>query len=137
MAVIEQYSGDILPQVLFGTAGTAGDMVYISTGSGLTHKSASTGTGVTLAFAGVLIDNVAAGSYGAVLINGVVQMPKHATANKIEVGDRLYGTKSSNKVGTVVGGTALGVCVKQSATTDPNVSVKVIPFWEMRGGFHA
>ena len=138
MSVIEQYSGNILPHVLMGTAGTAGDLIYHSTGSGMTYKSAATGTGVSDQFLGVLIETTAAGSYGAVLCAGVVQLQKHAASQKIEMTDILYGTKSSNLVGTVAGGTAIGVCVKQSATTDTYVSTLLIPFWISGAtGFHA
>lgn len=138
MASIEQYSGKVIPRVLMGTSGTAGDLMYVSTGSGLTYKSAATGTGVSNAFVGVLIDSAVKGSYGAVAADPVVQLEKHAAANKIEMNDLIYGTKSSNKVGTVAGGTALGVCVKQSATTDTYVSVKIVNCMAMGvGGFHA
>ena len=137
MSIIEQYSGDVLPSVMMGTDGTSGDLMYKSTGSAMTYKSASTGTGVSLSFMGILIDSAVTGSYGAILTNGVVQLEKHAAANPIEVGDTIFGTKSSNKVGTVAGGTALGVCAKQSATTDKYVSVMLRPFWDMKGGFHA
>ena len=138
LSVIEQYTGNVYPLVLMGTDGTAGDLMYYSTGSGMTYKSASTGTGVALAFMGVLIDSTAKGSYGAVLAEGVVQLAKHTATNKIEVGDTLYGTKSSNKVGTLAKGTALGVCVKQSGTADTYVSVKLLPYYiSGAGGFHA
>ncbi len=138
MTTIEQYSGKQYPYVLMGTYGTAGDLVYHSTGSGMTYKSASTGTGVSGAFLGVLADSCATGDYAAVISDGVVQLAKHTAANKIELGDQIYGTKSSNKVGTVAGGTALGVCFKQSATTDTYVSVMLIPYYISGvGGFHA
>jgi predicted RecA/RadA family phage recombinase len=138
MSTFEQYSGAQFPLILMGTNGTSGDIIYHSTGSGLTYKSASTGTGVSNKVIGVLVNTTAKGSYGAVAADVVVQMEKHAAANKIEVGDVIYGTKSSNKVGTVAGGTAFGVCVKQSATTDTYVSVRLLPYYVTgAGGFHA
>jgi len=138
MSTIEQYTGKVLPHVLMASAGTAGDLIYLDTGSGKPYDGASTGTGVSNAFVGVLASTTAAGSYGAVVADTVVQLEKHASTNKIEAGDMIYGTKSSNKVGTVAGGTALGVCVKQSSTADTYVSVRLLPFYMMGvGGFHA
>ncbi len=138
MATIEQYGGRQFPYVLMGTYGTSGDLVYHSTGSGMTYKSASTGTGVSDQFLGILADSCATGDYSAVICDAVVQLEKHAAANKIEVGNVIYGTKSSNKVGTVAGGTAIGVCFKQSATTDTYVSVKLLPYFVSAAtGFHA
>ena len=138
MASIEQYSGNVIPHVLMGTSGTAGDLMYVSTGSGMTYKSHTTGTAISNAFIGVLIDSTVKGSYGAVLCSGVVQLEKHAAANKIEMNDMIAGTTASNKVGTILKGTNIGVCVKQSATTDTYVSVKLIPCFDMGvGGFSA
>lgn len=138
MATIEQYDGGLFPYVLMGTGGTAGDIIYLSTGSGLTYKSASTGTGVSGAVIGILVDNTAKGSYGAVNCEGIAQLQKHAATQVIEVGDRIAGTKSSNKVGTVLKGTAWGICAKQSASTDTYVSVKLLPFYITgAGGYHA
>lgn len=130
MASIEQYSGNVIPHLLMGTAGTAGDLIYVSTGSGMTWKSSSAGTGVANAFIGVLINNTAAGSYGAVLCNGVTQLQKHASTDVIEVGDMIAGTKSANTVGTLLKGTNIGVCVKRSSSDDTYVSVKLIPFFD-------
>jgi len=138
MATSEQYSGNQYPYVMMGTNGTSGDLVYASTGSGMTYKSASTGTGVSNAFIGILADSCSTGDYAAVTSECVAQLAKHTAANKIEVGDVIYGTKSSNKVGTVAGGTALGVCFKQSSTTDTYVSVRLIPYYVSGAtGFHA
>lgn len=137
MASIEQYSGKLI-EAMMGTNGTAGDLVYLSTGSLLTYKSASTGTSVSNAFAGVLVDTAVKGSMAVALCEGVVQLEKHTSSNGIEAGDRVYGTKSSNKVGTLAGGTCLGIAAKQSATTDTYVSVRIQPFFVSgAGGFHA
>jgi predicted RecA/RadA family phage recombinase len=133
MSVIEQYSGNQFPQMLAGTIGSAGDIVYVSTGSLLTHKTAANGTGVTNKFLGIAVNDFVAGSYVAVVSEGVVELTKHVSTNKIEVGDRIYGTKSSNKVGTLAGGTCLGICVKQSSTSDTYVSVKLLPFYYSPG----
>jgi predicted RecA/RadA family phage recombinase len=123
---------------LAGTGGTAGDLMYLSTGSVLTYKSASTGTGVSNAFLGVLVNDVAAAGYCAIEGDKVVQLEKHTTTNKIEMGDVIYGTKSSNLVGTLAGGTALGICAKQSSTADKYVQVKLTPYYKLgAGGFHA
>lgn len=141
MSVIDQYSDTIYPSVMMGTNGSAGDLVYKSTGSGLTLKTnANAGTENTSAFLGVLIDHTVAGSYGAVISEGVVSLAKLLTANKIEVGDKVYadGAASDNKVGTVAGGTAIGVCFAQSGTTDARVSVKLLPYSVTgAGGFNA
>ena len=138
MASIEQYSGKVIPHLLMGTSGTSGDLMYVSTGSGMTYKSSSTGTAVASAFLGILIDSAAKGSYGAVLCDGVVQLEKHSATQVIEVGNLIAGTKSSNKVGTLLKGTNLGVCVKQSPSTATYVSIKLIPFFQMGvSGYHA
>ena len=141
MASIEQYSGSVIPHLLMGTAGTSGDLIYVSTGSGMTHKSnTDSGTDNTEAFLGVLINSTLAGSYGAVACRSVVQLEKLASTNKVECGDIVYadGAASDNKVGTVAGGTAIGVCYKQSPTTATYVSVRLIPSFEMGvSGFNA
>ena len=129
MASIEQYSGDILPHVMLSTAGTAGDLMIKSTGSAATYKSGD-GTANSKSFIGVLVNNTAAGSYGAVKCNGVVQLQKHAATQVIEIGDRIAGTKSSNLVGTILKGTAIGICAVQSGSTDTYVSVRLLPFFE-------
>lgn len=140
MSIRDVSSPDVLRSVLMGTNGTSGDLMYESTGSGMTLKSnADSGTDNTSAFLGILIDTTSAGSYADILCGGVVQLGKLATTNKIELGDVIYadGAASDNLVGTLKGGTAVGVCMKQSATTDANVSVKLIPFTAARSGFHA
>lgn len=141
MATIEAYKGDRIPYVMLGTSGTSGDLCYISTGSIKTLKSnANSGTENTSAFAGLLIESTVKGSYGAVLCEGVANLTKLASTNKIEVGDIIYadGAASDNKVGTVVGGTAIGICAKQSSTTDTTVAAKLLPFYITgAGGYHA
>lgn len=141
MAVIETYEGNIYPRVMMGTAGSAGDLTYLSTGSALTLKSnADAGTDNTSAFLGVLIDHTVAGSYGAMMVEGVVQLQKILTANKIEAGDVIYanGAASNNLVGTVAGGTSIGVCVRQSPSTSAYVSVLLQNESKAgAGGFHA
>ncbi len=133
MAVQEQYQGGQFPYVLMGTSGTAGDPVFSSTGSALTVKSAAGGTSLCGAvFLGLLVETTAKGSYGAVAYEGIYQMPKSATTDVIELNDRIHiGTRNSastqNLVGTVVVGTHIGICAKQSASTDPNVSVMLKP----------
>ena len=132
------WSNKPISYVLMGTNGTAGDILYISSGSAMTYKSLATGTDASSAFIGVLEETTATGSYAAVQSGGVVQLEKHAVTNKIEINNSIYGTKSSNKVGTVAGGTAIGVCVKQSATTDTYVDVELLPCWITgAGGLHA
>jgi predicted RecA/RadA family phage recombinase len=113
--------------------------MYYTSGSAFPWKGAAKGTGSASAkFLGVLVDTTVKGSYGAVLAEGVVQLPKATTTSKIEVGELIYGGETTNNVGTLVGGTALGVCFKQSATTDSYVSVKLLPFYITgAGGFHA
>lgn len=141
MATIEAYQGDRIPYVMMGTSGTSGDLMYINTGSVLTLKSnANAGTENTSDFAGILIDSTVKGSYGAVLCERVVNLTKLLSTNKIEVGDIIYadGAAADNKVGTVAGGTAIGVCVKQSSTADATVATKLLPFYMTgAGGFHA
>ncbi len=140
MSVLEQYVGKQAPYVMMGTSGTSGDLLYLSTGSALTCKSsANYASDNTNAFIGVLVDSTVKGTYGAVLSKGVVQLEKLVSTNKIELGNIVYadGAAKDNKVGTVAAGTAIGVCIKQSATSDTRVSVKLIPFYEMRGGFVA
>lgn len=130
MAVQSQYDDGVFPLVMMGTNGTAGDPIYISTGSGLTVKSAAGGTNLCGSFIGLLVENTAKGSYGAVAYKGIFQMPKSATANVIELGDLIHiGTRSTtaNLVGTVVVGTHIGICAKRSGSTDANVSVALIP----------
>lgn len=131
MAVQEQYPAGQFPVVLMGTNGTAGDPVYTSTGSGLIVRSAAGGTHLCgLEFIGLLVETTAKGSYGAVQYEGIFQMPKSATTDVIEVNDRIHiGTRSTTQslVGTVVLGTHIGLCAKQSGSTDPNVSVLLKP----------
>lgn len=125
-----QYSGDQFPYVLMGTYGTAGDPVYVSTGSGLTFKSQAGGTGNSTSFIGLLAENCATGDYVAVECAGVFQMPKTASANKIEIGDLIHiGTASSTEslVGTEAIGTHIGYCAVQSSTDSANVSVFIKP----------
>ena len=125
-----QYSGDQFPYVLMGTPGTAGDPVYLSTGSGLTFKSQAGGTGNSTAFIGILAENTAAGSYGAVTCAGIFQLPKTSTSNKIEIGDLVHiGSASTTEslVGTEAIGTHVGYCAVQSSTSDAFVSVHIKP----------
>ena len=133
MASIEQYSGEQIPHILMSEAGTGGDLIYVSTGSGARMASSTTGTDNSSAFLGVLINNTAAGSYGAVDNQNVVKLEKLASTNKIEIGDIIYadGAAADNKVGTVAGGTAIGVCMDQSSITDTYVSVRIIPSFAM------
>lgn len=138
MATIESYDKKVLPQVMSGSGGTAGDLAYLSTGSVLPYKSSSSGTGNALSFVGIYIDSVDNGSNAAVLSDGCVNLLKHAATQKIEVGNKIYGTKSTNRVGTLAKGTALGVCFKQSDTTDSYVVTKLLSFDICgAGGFHA
>lgn len=138
MATIETYDGAVIPQVLLGTGGTAGDLARLSTGSAMTYKSFATGTAGASTFVGILIDSADAGSNVAVLSDGCVNLLKHSATQVIEVGDKIYGTKATNRVGTLAKGTALGVCFKQSATTDNYVVTKLLPFYiSGAGGFHA
>ena len=138
MATIESYDKEVIPQIMMGTGGTSGDLAYLSTGSGMAYKSASTGTGVALSFVGILIDSADKGSSAAILSDGCVNLLKHAGTQKIEVGNKIYGTKSSNRVGTLAKGTTLGICFKQSATTDDYVVTKLLTFDICgAGAFHA
>ncbi len=132
MPTIEQYSGDQIPYVLLGTAGTAGDLMYLSTGTAMTVKSHAAGTGQAAAFCGILESTTAAGAYGAIGFGAVYQLPNFKD-DKIEVGNTIYiATENSNGVGPLDTGTAIGMCVKPCAAADDNVSVKLIPFWESR-----
>jgi len=141
MSTIEQYDTGIFPDLMMSEAGTAGDLIYLSTGSGARLASnTNAGTENTNAFIGVLIDTTAAGSMGAVATECVVQLDKDTTTDVIDLGDQVYadGAEASNEVMETQGGTALGVCVKRSGSTDERVSVKLIPFYLMGvGGFHA
>ncbi len=127
----DAYPTGIFPQVLMGTNGTAGDPVYSSTGSALTVRSAAGGTHLCGAeFLGLLVENTAAGSYGAVKFDGIVNMPKSSTTDVIELNDLIHiGTRSTTEslVGTVVCGTHIGICAKQSGSTNPNVAVLLKP----------
>ena len=138
MSTIESYDKEVIPQVMMGTGGTSGDLARLSTGSAMTYKSYATGTAGAATFVGILIDSADAGSNAAILSDGCVNLLKHSATQKIEVGNKIYGTKSSNRVGTLAKGTALGVCFKQSATTDDYVVTKLLPFDICgAGGFHA
>ena len=125
--------------VMLGRAGTAGDLMYDDAGSAMTLKGSSgKGTGLTDQFLGVLLDTTAAGSYGAIQSYGVVKLAKHASTELVEVNDIIYGTHNANTVGTLAGGTAIGICVKQSATDQTYVEVELLPNWITgAGGFHA
>jgi predicted RecA/RadA family phage recombinase len=132
MATREQYSGDQLPYVLLGTGGTAGDMMYMSTGTALTVKSHASGTGLAPTFCGILESNTAAGAYGAIGFGAVYQLPNFKD-DVIECGALVYiATSGVNGVGTLDTGTAIGLAVKRCAAADNDVSVKLIPFWEAR-----
>ena len=132
MATREQYSGDQLPYVLLGTAGTAGDLMYLSTGTALTVKSHAAGTGQAATFCGVLESNAAAGGYAPIGFGGIYQLANFKD-DVIEVGNTIYiATENSNAVGTLDTGTAIGICAKRCAAADNDVSVKLIPFWESR-----
>lgn len=132
MSVREQYSGDQFPQVLAGTTGSASVLLYKSTGSALMY-SVGAGTANSKDFIGIAVDNFIKGSYVAVQCEGVVQLTKHASSNKIELGDRIYGSKTTENVGTLAGGTCIGVCAKQSSTSDSYVAVKLLPFYYSPG----
>lgn len=137
MAMIDSYDKPF-QYCLSGTNGTSGDLMYLSTGSVLTYKSHATGTGITNAFLGVLVNDVKTGSYCAIESEKVVKLQKHAATQKIEMGNIIYGTTASNLVGTLAGGTSLGICAKQSSSADTYVSVKLTPFYNLgAGGFHA
>ena len=132
MATIEQYSWGQLPYVLMGTPGTSGDLIYLSTGTGLTVKSHAAGTAQAAAFAGILENTTGTGQYGAVTYGKVVQLPNFAS-DVVELGAMVYiGTSAVNDVGTLDTGTAIGVCAKRAAAADAYVSVLPIPFWEAR-----
>jgi hypothetical protein len=131
VSTIEEYSGNQFVSVMMGTAGTAGDMVYMTTGSLKTLKSNSnSGTENTSTFVGVLVDSTIAGSLAAVNVKQA-SLDKITTSHEIEPGDVIYanGAASNNKVGTVVGGTAVGVCCKYSGTTAPRVSAILLPYY--------
>lgn len=133
MATIERYSGDQFPHVLMGTGGTAGDLIYLSTGTGLTVKSNAAGTGVVTTFAGVLENTTTAGSYGAVSFASAFQLPKYPTSTAVEVGQLVYvATQNTNEIGTLDTGTAIGVCVNRSAAADSYITMKPIPFFDAR-----
>lgn len=127
----DQYPTGQFPLVMMGTNGSAGDPVYSSTGSALIVRSAAGGTHLCGAeFLGLMVQNTAKGSYASVKFDGIVQMPKSATADVIELNDRIHiGTRSTTQslVGTVVVGTHIGICAKRSGSTDPNVSVLLKP----------
>lgn len=140
MASTEQYTGRQFPYVMLSSAGTAGDLMYLDTGSAAPLKSATTGTDNTSAFLGVLVGDTVAGSYGGIITEGVIDLEKLASTNKIEAGNIIYadGAAADNLVGTVAGGTAIGICVKQSASTDTYVRTKILPFYVTgAGGFYS
>ena len=132
MATNEQYSWGQFPYVLMGTPGTSGDLMYISTGTGLTVKSAADGTGCATTFIGVLENTTGTGQYAAVTFGKVVQMGNYGS-DVVEIGNTLYiGTAGDNGVGTTDFGTAIGICVVRAAATDEYISVLPIPFFESR-----
>jgi predicted RecA/RadA family phage recombinase len=112
-----------------GTNGTAGDMLAHVTGSLIPLKSQGTGatSDYSNLFVGILFDTTANGSQGVCLMEGVFNLPKTTATDKIEAGNILYanGAALTNKVGTAAAGTAVGVCVKQSGSDNPNVSCKI------------
>ena len=121
-----------MPNVLLGTAGTAGDLMYLSTGTALTVKSNAAGTGVVTTFCGILEETTAAGSYGAIGFMPIYQLGNYGSDN-VEVGQMVYvATSGDNGVGTLDTGTAIGMCAKRASSSDSNISVKLIPFWESR-----
>ncbi len=143
MATTEAYSGQRIEHLMMGTNGTAGDVIYLSTGSGMTYKS-STATGTdataTAAFIGILEDSCSTGDYVSVLCEGVVQLDKTTTADVIEASDRVYlrNDAVAQTVGTLAGGTAIGIAAKRSGSTDTYVSTLLIPFYVSGApGFHA
>lgn len=133
MTTLEQYSGDEFPYVLVGSgSGSAGDLMFSSTGTFFTVKSQAAGTGCANTFCGVLEATTPAGSYASVGFGKVYQLPNQQS-DKIEAGALVYiATSETNGVGTLDTGTAIGICVKQAAATDDYVSVKPIPFFESR-----
>ena len=132
MATIEQYSWGQLPYVLMGTPGTSGDLMYISTGTGMTVKSNADGTGCATTFVGVLENTTGTGEYAAVTFGKIVQLGNYGS-DTVEIGDALYiGTAGDNGVGTADTGTAIGICAVRAASTDDYVSMLPIPFFESR-----
>lgn len=130
MATSQAYQGGQLPYVLVGTNATAGDLMYLSTGTALSVKTHANGTGAANAFCGILEANTAAGAYGAINYSGVFKLGNLDTS-KCEVGDLLYIGTASNSVGTEDHGTAIAMCVRQSASTE-DITAILIPFWEAR-----
>lgn len=131
MSTKEEYSGDQFVSVMMGTNGTAGDMVYLSTGSLKTLKSNSNaGSENTTAFLGVLVNTTTKGSLASVNVKQA-SLDKVTTTHTIEPGDILYanGAAATNEVGTAAGGTAVGVCCKHSSSVAPRVSAILLPFY--------
>ena len=106
--------------VFMASAGTGGDLVYNTTGSGLPGGNADT-------FIGVLDTTTVAGSYGVVEIVGVFELTKgNGTGVKIEQSQRLYGS-GATAVATaqVSSGSVIGVAWEQSSSDKSTVAVTI------------
>ncbi len=112
-------AGHTMMPVYMGSSGTVGDMVYITTGSGVP-------TLVTGQFAGVLENTASASTYGQVCTEGVYSFTKADGSDvKIEAGASLWGT--NKQVGTVQcsTGSVIGLAWEQSSSDSTTVAVLI------------
>ncbi len=110
--------GKRMPVYMAATA-TAGDIIYMNTGSGSAGYNAGQ-------FAGILDTSTVAGSYGVVETDGVFALIKGDVGQKIEQGQVLYGS-SNTAVATaqVSTGSVIGVAWEQSAAASGSVNVLI------------
>ena len=106
--------------VYMASAGTAGDIVYNTTGSGLPGGNTDT-------FLGVLDTNTVAGSYGVVETRGVFNLTKgDGTGEKIEQGQEVYGSGAAAiATAQVSTGCVIGLAWAQSSSDTGSVSVMI------------
>lgn len=107
-------------RVFMASAGTAGDILYNTTGSALPGANAGQ-------FWGVLDETQVAGSYAVCDTEGVFEMSKgDGTAVKIEQGQSLWGSGASAVATAVVStGSIIGVAWAQSSSDTSTVAVKI------------
>ena len=106
--------------VFMASAGTGGDLVYDTTGSGLPGGNTNT-------FIGVLDTTTVAGSYGVCETRGVFQLTKgNGTGVKIEQSQILYGSGASAVATAQVStGSVIGLAWEQSSSDNGSVAVMI------------
>lgn len=105
--------------VFMASAGTAGSLVFRTTGSGLPSQAADT-------FLGVLDTTTVAGSYGVVETRGVFEFDKAWGTGVIEQGVPIYGSGASAvSTAQVTTGSVIGVTWEQSSSDKSTVAVMI------------